>query len=132
MTRLLVGTDSERTSQALAEYVDDVTDANDEIYVVNSLVGGDATSSTDVRAGDEALDAFVESMGGRPVERDQFVRGNHPVEDLLEAADDWGADELVIGIRKRSPVGKMVFGSTAQNVLLEFDIPVRCVPMVSD
>jgi len=133
MTRLVVGTDGEDTSERLVDYLNSVLDADDEVYITNSLVGGDKTSAADIADGEAALDTLEEGLPeGSVADRDQFVRGNEPVEDLLEAAADWDADEYVIGIRKRSPVGKMVFGSTAQNLLLETELPVRTVPIVSD
>jgi nucleotide-binding universal stress UspA family protein len=47
---------------------------------------------------------------------------------ILGAAEDTGADLLVIGLRKRSAVGKLIAGSTAQGVLLRSSIPVVAVP----
>lgn len=57
----------------------------------------------------------------------ELVRGNTPGEDLLEAAKEEDADLLVIGIRRRSPVGKLVLGSNAQDILLHADCPVLAV-----
>ncbi len=133
MTRLLVGTDSAETSERLLAYLREAVAADDEIYVINSHVGGDETETDEIVAGEEAVEALVDGLEGvAEVEDHQLVRGNAPVQDLVDVAEDWGADEYVIGIRKRSPVGKMVFGSTAQNLLLEADLPVRCVPLVTD
>ena len=47
-----------------------------------------------------------------------------PVERLLDVADDRDTDAIVVGGRKRSPTGKVLFGSTTQAVLLETDLPV--------
>ncbi len=133
MARLLVGTDAEQTSERLVEYLAEIVDEDDIIYGVNSLPGGDQTNPDDVGDGEDALDIIEEGLNEQTtVESHQYIRGNEPVEDLLEAADEHDADEFVVGIRKQSPVGKMVFGSTAQNLLLETDRPVRCVPLVSD
>lgn len=133
MTRLLVGTDGAEASQQLVEYLRHLVEEDDSVYALNSHPGGDETSTEEIEAGDTALEVLVDGLGGAAeVERHQLVRGNQPVEDLLAAADEWDADEFVIGIRKRSPVGKVVFGSTAQNLLLSADRPVRCVPLVGD
>lgn len=133
MTHLVVGTDSVGTSERLAAYLTEAITPGDEVFALNSRVGGDETNTEDIEAGADALEALVSGIDGDvAVEHHQFVRGNEPVEDLLAAADEWNTDEFVVGIRKRSPVGKMVFGSTAQNLLLEADRPVRCVPLVSN
>lgn len=47
--------------------------------------------------------------------------------DLIEAAEQYGADLLVIGLRRRSAVGKLILGSTAQRVLLQASCPVLAV-----
>lgn len=133
MAKLLVGTDGTEASERLLEYLDGQVGADDTVYVINSLVGGDEASSEDITDGEEALDILVDGLDGTTtVETHQYIRGNAPVEDFLEAAETFDADECVIGIRKRSPVGKMMFGSTAQNLLLESELPVRCVPLVSE
>lgn len=126
MTTFLVGTDSVSTSQTLAGYLEDRLTADDELYAVNSLYGGDDTSDGDVVDGEKALRELAERFDA---ETHQFVRGNSPQEDLMQFADERDADELVIGIRKRSPTGKVIFGSTAQDLLLSSSIPVVCVPL---
>lgn len=130
MSRLLVGTDGPETSEHLLDYLSDALAADDEVCIVTSEPGGDETTSAEMATAEEALDILAEGLGEAVAERHQFVRGNEPIEDLLAAAADFDADEYVIGIRKRTPVGKMVFGSTAQNLLLEADRTVRCVPLV--
>jgi nucleotide-binding universal stress UspA family protein len=50
-----------------------------------------------------------------------------PAEELLNAAEERGADFIVIGLRRRSPVGKLLLGSNAQRVLLDAACPVLAV-----
>lgn len=46
---------------------------------------------------------------------------------LLDLADELDADLLVIGSRRRRPLGKLILGSTVQRILLESMIPVLVV-----
>lgn len=46
---------------------------------------------------------------------------------LVRLADEVGAEMLVIGARRRSPVGKALLGSVTQTVILEANVPVLVV-----
>ena len=54
-------------------------------------------------------------------------RVGEPTEEILAVAGERDARYVVIGGRRRSPVGKALFGSTTQEVLLEADRPVVTV-----
>jgi nucleotide-binding universal stress UspA family protein len=69
----------------------------------------------------------VLEAGTVPFEMRHIVPSDDPVHDVLEAATQSAADLIVIGIRRRSPVGKLVLGSHAQSILLEASIPVLAV-----
>ncbi len=55
-----------------------------------------------------------------------------PAEELLAVADETAADFIVIGLRRRSPVGKLLLGSNAQRVLLDAACPVLAVKAEAD
>jgi nucleotide-binding universal stress UspA family protein len=132
MTTYVVGTNSVHTSATLCDYLQTRVGEGDTVVAVNSLRGGDDTSSQDIRDGEDALNAVASRLGERcTVDTHQYVRSNSPEEDLLRAVDEFDADELVIGIRKRNPTAKVVFGSTAQEVLLNADVPMAVVPLVA-
>src|SRR3954463_14711372 len=60
-------------------------------------------------------------------EIEQLVRGHEASEELVEAADRVHASLLVIGIRRRTPTGKLITGSQAQRILLDANCPVLAV-----
>lgn len=55
-----------------------------------------------------------------------------PADVILDTARERDADLIVLGIRRRSPVGKIIMASTAQRVLLESPCPVLSVKAVYD
>jgi nucleotide-binding universal stress UspA family protein len=64
---------------------------------------------------------------GIPCETHILVRGLTPGEDIVEFAADRKVDEIIIGIEKKSKVGKLLFGSNAQYIILESSCPVVSV-----
>jgi len=62
-----------------------------------------------------------------PCESKASVTFQSPGEDLVEFAKNNDIDEIIIGVKKKSKVGKLIFGSTAQYVILEAPCPVLAV-----
>ncbi|ELY38957.1 universal stress protein [Natronorubrum tibetense] len=54
-------------------------------------------------------------------------RHGDPADEIVEYADSVDADTIIVPGRKRSPVGKAVFGSVTQDVILDSDRPVTIV-----
>jgi nucleotide-binding universal stress UspA family protein len=57
----------------------------------------------------------------------QPVRGRDGASEILAAAEDVAANMIVIGVRRRSPVGKLLMGSVALDVLSDAGCPVVAV-----
>ena len=102
---------------------------NATLIVVNSHRGGrefddDASVQTDRDL--TALEAKLKESG-LDYEVRQLVRGFEPAEDLIGIAESSGAELIVIGLRRRTPVGKLILGSNAQRILLDAHCPVLAV-----
>lgn len=54
-------------------------------------------------------------------------RSKDIIGELLDTAEEVGASTIVIGVRHRSPVGKLILGSAAQQIILEANVPVIAV-----
>lgn len=98
------------------------------LVVVHSLVGG-GRDEAQLPAYTAALREVAERLQAEGVAHEirELVRGNAPGDDLLSFAREEAVDLIVIGLRRRSPVGKLVLGSNAQDVLLGADCPVLAV-----
>lgn len=64
---------------------------------------------------------------GVDFEIEHRISGNDGAEDVTSAAERLGASLVVIGLRRRSATGKLIFGSSAQRVLLDVPCPVLAV-----
>jgi nucleotide-binding universal stress UspA family protein len=100
-----------------------------KVVVVNSHRGGqdfDREASLKVESEMEAVKSQLDQAGVEHEIR-QLVRGFEPAEDLIGIAADVSAELIVIGLRRRSPVGKLILGSNAQRILLDAKCPVLAV-----
>ncbi|MBT8331268.1 MAG: universal stress protein [Deltaproteobacteria bacterium] len=56
-----------------------------------------------------------------------LIRGLSAGEDLVEFANENQIGQIIVGVKRRSKVGKLLMGSTAQYVILQADCPVVTV-----
>ena len=100
---------------------------NARLVVVNAVHHGNYADPNFAEGRD--LDALAKQLAdsGVPHEVLQPTEDTGAGDSILAAAREVGADLIVIGLRRRSPVGKLITGSTAQQILLEAECPVLAV-----
>jgi nucleotide-binding universal stress UspA family protein len=100
-----------------------------EIYLLTSMLGGSDVPINEFEKAEKRLKKAKSSVraDGIPCESLLSVRGLDAGEELVRFAKEEKIDEIYIGVRRRSKVGKFVFGSTAQYVILEAPCPVMTV-----
>jgi nucleotide-binding universal stress UspA family protein len=100
-----------------------------EVLVVTSIVGGGKSEQSHVQNAEENLEKAKKYFDDRgvPCKTHLLVRGLEAGEDLVNFANEKEVDEIIIGVKSRSKVGKLLFGSTAQAVILQADCPVLSV-----
>lgn len=100
-----------------------------KLVVVNSHRGGREFDREDAVETEDQLAEVEAELADVGVEHEirQLVRGVDPAEDLVNVAEEVSAEFIVIGLRRRSPVGKLILGSNAQRVLLDAPCPVLAV-----
>ncbi|NUL44754.1 universal stress protein [Cellulosimicrobium funkei] len=80
-----------------------------------------------VLSGDRPDPSVASTAGVGEEYAEPDARGRDAVGDLLDKAVQLDASVIVVGVRHRSPVGKFLLGSAAQQVILEAQAPVICV-----
>ena len=113
---------------AVTEAVREARWRQTDIVVVNAVDSGGYTRPT---AADEldldAVTARLEAEGVPHSISHPDIGSGTASDAVLGIADDVGADLLIVGIHRRSPVGKALLGSNAQRILLSAPCPVLAV-----
>jgi len=102
------------------------------LVVVNTGRNGDYSHPSFATARDMDAIAAELTEAGIEHEMSQPTDGRTAAEAILTAAVASSADLVVIGLRRRTPVGKLITGSTAQHILLDAPCPVLTVKPAAD
>ena len=126
--KLLVGYDGSNVAKAAVELAKNRAMVwGAKIDVVNSMAQSRNLGYEEIRKAELNLEDEVHQILNSekiPYNTNLLISDLEPGEDLVQFAEENKIDEIVIGIRKRSKVGKLMFGSTAQYVILNAPCPV--------
>lgn len=127
MTILIAYAPRPEGEAALEKGIEVATRRNERLIVVNAAPGG-AQENPDLLTGYDA-ERLEERLQKLPIQAEfkMFVRGNDTLEEIENLVEKEQVSLLVIGLRKRSAVGKLLLGSMAHDILMTVPCPVLAV-----
>ena len=128
--KILVGYEESRVAEeALKVALHHARTFKADIFIVTVLEQSHELQKDDIEAAEDRLEKLkrTHNLSDLVCETSATVSFLEPGECLVEFARDNKIDEIVIGVKRRSKVGKMVFGSNAQYVILNAPCPVVTV-----
>ena len=128
--KILVGYEASRVADAALKLAHKHASAfGADLFIVTSLEQGPNLKKEDIDRAESKLEKIRKPFAADdiPCEVRATVSYQTAGEDLVSFAKENDIDEIIIGVRRRSKVGKLVFGSTAQYVILEAPCPVATV-----
>ena len=116
---------------AFAAALGEASRRGEDLLVLNSPRSG-APVSADV-APPELVEQLTKRAEATSVHLDvrQTPHSGDLADEVVRVAEEIDASVIVIGLRRRTPVGKLLMGSSAQRILLDADRPVLAVKPVS-
>ena len=128
--KILVGYDGSKAAEdafALAKKHAKAFSA--ELNIITSLMQSSTLSEADIEKAESKLETLQKSVEDENINCEIHTSVSYlsPGEDLIQFANGNKIDMIVVGVRRRSKVGKMVFGSTAQYVILKASCPVLSI-----
>jgi nucleotide-binding universal stress UspA family protein len=128
--KILVGYEESKVAEeALQVALQQARAFNADLFIVTVLEQSPQLQKDDIEAAEDKLEKLkrTHNINDLVCETSASVSFLSPGEYLVEFAQDNNIDEIVIGVKKRSKVGKLVFGSNAQFVILSAPCPVITV-----
>ncbi len=100
-----------------------------KVYVVRSLAQSREMKREDIQKAEQELETIRRSFRDEGIEckAEAIVSPITPGEDLVQFTKEREIDEIIVGVKRRSKVGKLIFGSNAQYIILMAQCPVVAI-----
>lgn len=112
---------------ALEQGIEIAKQRKELLMVVNASPGGEKEDPAMADVRDYERVGKLLAATGIPYELKQFVRGKRAADEIQTLAETLPITLVVIGLRKRTAVGKLIMGSVSQEILLNVPCPVLAV-----
>ncbi len=128
--KILVGYDRSAVAKDALDLAKKHAKAFDaKVYLLTSLARSHELQLEDIQKSEHELENLRTQFTAEGIacETHAIVSAMSPGEDVVQFATENEIDEIVIGVRRRSKVGKLLFGSNAQYIILQAECPVVAV-----
>jgi len=125
--KILVGYDQSKVAdQALSLALKQAKAFNAEVIIMTSLEQSPMLKKEDIDKAESRLENLRKPFTADGISCDARANVSYqsPGEDLVNFAKQNDIDQIIIGVKKRSKVGKLLFGSNAHFIILEASCPV--------
>lgn len=138
---VLVAVDMGQGSDTVLQFGADLAGQTDgTLHVVHIITDEERESRQQTPGQSQYVDVMLDettrdlasslvSLGISPTSTTAIARTGKPSDQIHKVAEEQAADVVVIGMRRRSRVGKFLLGSDLQDLLLSSRLPVMAVPM---
>ncbi|USZ71957.1 universal stress protein [Natronosalvus halobius] len=127
MYRILVGLDTNvERAQTQARMIASLPAASTDVTAILTHVFQDNPEGASIQQLDSVRRA-IDVLEDHDVEYEYYETSGEPASELIEAAAELEADMICLSGRKRTPTGKVLFGSVTQAVILSSERPVTTV-----
>ncbi len=101
--------ESKRTERVVDFSIKEAKLRGEKLFFIHSLFGGDKTTQEEIERGEKLLEnaAKVAQASGVEYETHLLIRGREPGDDIVEFSNQVKAHLIIIGVRKRRPVGEV-------------------------
>ena len=128
--KILVGYDRSNVAKEALKLAKKHAKAFDaEVFILTSLAQSNELELEDIQKVEHEMEYMITALKKENIscETQAIVSLLSPGEVLVQFAKENDIDEIIIGLRRKSKVGKLIFGSTAQFVILNAPCPVVSV-----
>jgi nucleotide-binding universal stress UspA family protein len=130
LATIVVGyTDTPEGNSALDAAISEAILREASIEVVHSRREGHDRDTAEIERYNELLEEIGSKLDAAGIAHrvHDYILGHKPPQDIIDCAENVGADLIVIGIRHRTKTGKYLLGSNAQDIILQAPCPVLAV-----
>ena len=128
--KILVGFDGSNSAKDALSTAKKFADAfKASVAAVTSMVKGTAENQNEILQAERGLEYAKSFFDNHsiPCETHLLIRGMTPGEDIVQFVRENDIGLIVVGVKRRSKVGKLLMGSTAQYIILNASCPVLSV-----